>query len=81
MAQTRRAAKRKGTGADDTELVDGGLARSCSAIPQPAMQPAVWPCHRAEVLLPLRYTMHLIASDRRLCQRVSVSVAMLCMLG
>ena len=34
MAQTRRAAKRKGTGADDTELVDGGLAASgaCSVL-------------------------------------------------
>ena len=30
----RRAAKRKGTGADDTELVDGGLAASgaCSLL-------------------------------------------------
>ncbi len=29
MAQTRRAAKRKGAGADDTELVDGACGASC----------------------------------------------------
>lgn len=30
MAQTRRAAKRKGAGADDTELVDGACCAGCT---------------------------------------------------